>query len=475
MIEQREFYIDGKWVKPAKANDFHVIDAATEEPCAVISLGSRADVDAAVAAARRAFASWSATPREQRIAMVEKLLPILNARVPQTGAAISLEMGAPIDMAVASQATCAPWHLEGFVAAAKDFRWEHERAGGKERIIREPIGVCGLITPWNWPNNQIGLKVIPALIAGCTMVLKPSEIAPLSGIDFAHCMHEAGFPAGVFNLVNGDGAGVGSAMSAHEDIDFISFTGSARAGILISKSAADTIKRVSLELGGKSPNIVFADSDLDHAIARGIGHCFDNTGQSCNAPTRMLVERSVYARAVDIAVKHGSAVKVGNPREHGDHIGPLSSKMQFDKVQALIQAGIDEGARLVLGGTGRPEGFNRGWYVRPTIFADVNNDMRIAREEIFGPVMVMIPFETEDDAVAIANDTPYGLAAYVQTQDMEKAHRVSRQLRAGMVRVNGAGLSAGHPFGGYKQSGNGREGGAWGLDEFLETKIVGGW
>ncbi|MCU0791028.1 MAG: aldehyde dehydrogenase family protein [Nitratireductor sp.] len=475
MIEKREFYIDGKWVKPEVANDFHVIDAATEEPCAVISLGSKADVDKAVAAARRAFPAWAATPREKRIALVEKLLPILNARVPVTGAAISLEMGAPIDMAISSQATCAPWHLEAFLEAAKDFKWEYDRPGRNERIIREPIGVCGLITPWNWPNNQIALKVIPALIAGCTMVLKPSEIAPLSGIDFAECMHEAGFPAGVFNLVNGDGAGVGSAMSAHADIDFISFTGSARAGILISKSAAETIKRVSLELGGKSPNIVFADSDLDKAIQRGVAHCFDNTGQSCNAPTRMLVERKVYPQAVELAVKHGSAIKVGSPREHGDHIGPLASRMQFEKVQSLIQAGIDEGARLVLGGTGRPEGFNRGWYVRPTIFADANNQMRIAREEIFGPVLVMMPFDSEEEAIEIANDTPYGLAAYVQTQDRQKAQRVSRQLRAGMVRVNGAGLSAGHPFGGYKQSGNGREGGAWGLDEFLETKIVGAW
>jgi aldehyde dehydrogenase (NAD+) len=475
MIEKREFYIDGKWVAPATRNDFHVIDAATEEACAVISLGSKADVDKAVAAARRAFPKWSATSLDHRLGLIRRLHEIMVRRLPETGAMISLEMGAPIDMAISSQAACGPWHVEGFLEAVEGFKWEWERPGRNERIIREPIGVCGMITPWNWPSNQIALKVIPALITGCTMVLKPSEIAPLSGIDFAEMMHEAGFPAGVFNLVNGDGAGVGTAMSAHPDIDLMSFTGSARAGILVTKASADTIKRVSLELGGKSPNIVFADSDLDQAIARGVAHCFDNTGQSCNAPTRMLVERTVYDEAVRLAVHHGAKTKVGNPREHGDHMGPLSSKAQFMKVQELIQAGVDEGARLVLGGPGRPDGFNRGWYARPTIFADVHNGMRIAREEIFGPVMVMIPFGEEDEAVEIANDTPYGLAAYIQTQNKEKAHRVGRQLRAGMVRINGAGLSMGHPFGGYKQSGNGREGGIWGLDEFLETKIVGGW
>jgi aldehyde dehydrogenase (NAD+) len=475
MIEKRDFYIDGKWVAPATANDFHVIDAATEEPCAVISLGSKADVDKAVAAARRAFKGWSQTTLAHRIALLEKLLTILNRRLPQTGAAISLEMGAPIDFAINSQAACGPWHLEGFLEAAREVRWEYELKTSGERIIREAIGVCGLITPWNWPSNQIALKVFPALIAGCTMVLKPSEIAPLSGIDFAEMIDEAGFPAGVFNLVNGDGAGVGSALSTHADIDMMSFTGSARGGIAVSKAAADTIKRVSLELGGKSPNIVFADADLDKAIARGVAHCFDNTGQSCNAPTRMIVERSVYPQAVELAVRHGANTKVASPREHGDHIGPLASKAQFMKVQELIEAGIAEGARLVLGGPGRPEGFNRGWYARPTIFADVNNQMRIAREEVFGPVLVMIPFDGEEEAVEIANDTPYGLAAYVQTGNREKAHRVARRLRAGMVRLNGAGLSAGHPFGGYKQSGNGREGGPFGIEEFLEVKIAGGW
>ena len=475
MIEKREFYINGKWVKPVVSNDFQIIDAASEEPCAVISLGSKKDVDAAVAAAGRAFPAWSATSLSHRIGLLQKLLHIMNARLEKTGEIISLEMGAPIDMAISSQAACGPWHLQAFLDAASEFHWEYDRNSKGERIIREPIGVCGLITPWNWPSNQIALKVVPALLAGCTMVLKPSEIAPLSGIDFAEMVHEAGFPAGVFNLVNGDGIGVGSAMSAHPDIALMSFTGSARAGIQISKAAADSIKRVSLELGGKSPNIVFADSDLDAAIQRGVAHCFDNTGQSCNAPSRMLVEESVYGQAVDLAKKHGEKILVGSPREHGGHIGPLASKAQFNKVQELIQAGIDEGARLVLGGTGRPDGFNRGWYLRPTIFADVNNTMRIAREEVFGPVLAMIPFKDEAEAIKIANDTPYGLAAYIQTGDKQKAQRVARALQAGMVRINGAGLSGGHPFGGFKQSGNGREGGIFGLEDYLEVKVVGGW
>ena len=474
MITKREFYIDGKWVAPAVARDLEVIDPATEEACAVISLGSPADVDRAVSAARRAFASWSATPLAERVALLEKLLEIMKRRNQEMGEAISLEMGAPIDFAISDQATCGPWHLEGFLNALKDFDWEHPFTPKGERIVREPVGVCGLITPWNWPINQIALKVLPAIATGCTCVLKPSEIAPLSAIVFTGMMEEAGFPAGVYNMVNGDGAGVGSAMSAHPDIDMMSFTGSTRAGILVSQAAAPTIKRVTLELGGKSPNIVFADADLDKAIRKGVTHCMENTGQSCNAPTRMLVERKVYDDAVDLAAKHGSAVKVGNPREHGDHIGPLVSQMQYDKVQELIEAGIAEGARVVIGGTGRPEGFNRGYFVRPTIFADVNNSMRIAREEVFGPVLAMIPFEDEEEAIAIANDTPYGLAAYVQTGDATKGERVARALRAGMVRINGAGLSMGHPFGGYKQSGIGREGGVFGLEDFLETKIISG-
>jgi len=479
MIVRREFLIDGKWVKPAIARDFEVIDPATEEPSAIISLGSAADVDRAVAAAARAFPKWSATPLAERVALLEKLLAVMNARNTEMGEAISLEMGAPIDFAISDQATCGPWHLEGFLEAISDFDWEYGFTRKGEKIVREPIGVVGLITPWNWPINQIALKVIPALAAGCTCVLKPSELAPLSAFVFASMMEEAGFPAGVYNMVNGDGAGVGTAMSTHPGIDMVSFTGSTRAGIAITQAAATTIKRVTLELGGKSPNIVFADAGLgngglDKAIARGVAHCFENTGQSCNAPTRMLVERPVYAEAVALAVRHGAAVKVGNPREHGPHIGPVANGAQFAKVQALIEAGIGEGARPVLGGPGRPEGFNRGFYVRPTIFADVDNSMRIAREEVFGPVLAMLPFDSEEEAVAIANDTPYGLAAYVQTSDPAKGERVGRQLRAGMVRINGAGLSKGHPFGGYKQSGNGREGGKWGIEDFLETKIMSG-
>ncbi len=475
MIEKREFYIDGKWVKPAVANDLEVIDPATEEPCAVISLGSGADVDRAVAAARAAFPAWSRTGVAERKALLEKLLGIMKVHNQDMAEAISLEMGAPIDLATSAQAGSGPWHLQGFLKAIDDFNWEEDFGDKGERIIHEPIGVCGLITPWNWPVNQIALKVLPAIATGCTCVLKPSEIAPLSALVFAGMIDKAGFPAGVFNLVNGDGAGVGSALSAHPDIDMMSFTGSTRAGILVSKAAADTVKRVTLELGGKSPNIVFSDADLQKAISRGVTHCFENTGQSCNAPTRMLVQSSIYDQAVDMAVRAGSDVKVGNPREHGDHIGPLVSEMQFEKVQGLIGAAIDEGARLVLGGPGRPEGFNRGYFVRPTIFADVSNDMRIAREEVFGPVLAMIPFDDEDEAVEIANDTPYGLAAYVQTTDIERAHRVARQLRAGMVRINSRGLSAGTPFGGYKQSGIGREGGRWGLEDFVETKVVSGW
>ncbi len=475
MIDKREFYIEGKWVTPAAARDFDVIDPATEEPCAVITLGGEADAEKAIAAARRAFPGWAATPLAERVALMEKLLEVMDRRNEEMGEAISLEMGAPIDLALNDQAGSGPWHLKGFLKALKDFEWEYDFGDRGERIIHEPIGVCGLITPWNWPVNQIALKVLPALLAGCTCVLKPSEIAPLSGMIFAEMIDEAGFPAGVFNLVNGDGPGVGTVLSSHPEIDMVSFTGSTRAGILISQAAAKTVKRVTLELGGKSPNIVFADADLEKAVKRGVTHCFENTGQSCNAPTRMLVEAPVYEKAVDLAAKYGAEVKVGNPREHGGHIGPLASEVQFDKVQGLIETGIAEGARLVLGGPGRPEGFNRGYFVRPTIFADVNNQMTIAREEIFGPVLAMIPFSGEDEAIAIANDTPYGLAAYVQTTDKDKGRRVARSIRAGMVRINHKGLSAGHPFGGYKQSGNGREGGVWGLEDFLETKIVSGW
>ncbi|QBK29682.1 aldehyde dehydrogenase family protein [Roseitalea porphyridii] len=472
MIEKRQFYIDGKWVDPTQPNDCDVHDPATEEACAVISLGTAADVDRAVVAARAAFPRWAATPLAERRALLEKLGEVMKRRHDDLAEAISLEMGAPIDFARGEQVGAGPWHLKGFLKAMDEFAWE-EKFTDRETIVREPVGVVGLITPWNWPINQIALKVIPAVAAGCTCVLKPSEIAPLSALVWAELMDEAGFPAGVFNLINGDGPTVGEAMSNHPGIDMMSFTGSTRAGSAVMRGAAGSIKRVTLELGGKSPNIVFADADLQKAVRRGVTAMMENTGQSCNAPSRMIVEQDVYEEAVGLAKDVTESITVGNPREAGDHIGPLVSAAQFDKVQGLIETGIAEGARIVAGGPGRPEGFNRGWYARPTVFADVSNDMTIAREEIFGPVLSMIPFSGgEDEAVAIANDTPYGLAAYLWTGDAERGDRVGRRLRAGMVRVNGAGLSAGHPFGGYKQSGNGREGGVWGLEDFTEVKVL---
>ncbi|GAA2885845.1 aldehyde dehydrogenase (NAD+) [Aminobacter niigataensis] len=476
MLRKTNFFIDGKWVAPAVAKELEVINPADEQAFAVISLGSPADVDKAVEAAQRAFPAWSATSREQRLALLEKLLTAYNRRVRDMAQAISWEMGAPIKLALESQASSGAGHIKSFIEVLKRFEFEEplNAANPQERIVREPIGVCGLITPWNWPMNQVALKVVPALAAGCTVVLKPSEIAPMSSIVFAEMMEEAGFPAGVFNMVNGDGPTVGEAMSRHPGIDMMSFTGSTRAGVAVTKAASETVKRVTLELGGKSPNIVFDDADLTDAVTRGLAHCFENTGQSCNAPSRMLVQRPVYDKAVDIAAKYAATVKIGNPAEDGDHIGPLSSDVQFDKVQGMIDAGIKEGARVVAGGLGRPEGFNRGYFVRPTVFADANNDMRIAREEIFGPVVAMIPFETEEEAIAIANDTPYGLSAYVQTGDKARAQRVARKLRAGMVQINGTSRPYGSPFGGYKQSGLGREGGKWGLEDFLEVKAISG-
>ncbi|MEO5325997.1 aldehyde dehydrogenase family protein [Mesorhizobium sp. CC13] len=476
MLRKTEFFIDGKWVAPAVARELAVINPADEQPFAVISLGSPADVDKAVKAAQRAFPAWSATSRAERIGYLEKLLAAYRRRMRDMAEAISAEMGAPMKLALESQAACGAGHIESFIEVLGEFEFEEplNEKNPQERIVREPIGVCGLITPWNWPMNQVTLKVVPALAAGCTVVLKPSEIAPMSSIVFAEMMEEAGFPAGVFNMVNGDGPTVGEAMSRHPGIDMMSFTGSTRAGTAVTRAAAETVKRVALELGGKSPNIVFADVELEDAVTRGLAHVFENTGQSCNAPTRMLVQRPVYDKAVDIAAKYAATVTVGQPAEDGDHIGPLSSDVQFDKVQGMIDAGIKEGARLVAGGLGRPEGFNRGYFVRPTVFADVNNDMRIAREEIFGPVLAMIPFETEEEAIAIANDTPYGLSAYVQSADKVRAQRVARKLRAGMVQINGTDRPYGSPFGGYKQSGLGREGGKWGLEDFLEVKAISG-
>ncbi|WP_299889478.1 aldehyde dehydrogenase family protein [uncultured Ruegeria sp.] len=476
MIEKRNFYINGQWAAPSAANDFEVINPSTEDPCAVISLGSEADTNAAVAAAKAALPGWMATPAADRIALVEKLISIYQTRTEDLAQAMSQEMGAPIDMARSQQVGAGSWHLDGFVRAAKAF--EFERPLGEhapnDRIIYEAVGVAALITPWNWPMNQVTLKVGAAAIAGCTMVLKPSEQSPLNAMIFAEMMDEAGFPPGVFNLVNGDGAGVGSQLSAHPDVDMVSFTGSTRAGTAISKAAADTLKKVHLELGGKGANVVFADAD-EKAVKRGVLHMMNNTGQSCNAPSRMLVQRPIYDQAVETAAEVANKVSVGPASEEGRHIGPVVNELQWGKIQDLIQKGIDEGARLVAGGTGRPEGLNKGYYVRPTVFADANNQMTIAREEIFGPVLTMIPFDTEEEAVEIANDTPYGLTNYVQTQDGDRANRMARVLRSGMVEMNGKSRSAGSPFGGMKQSGNGREGGVWGLEDFLEVKAVGGW
>ena len=476
MLSKRQFYIEGEWVDPATSNDFDVINPSNEEPCAVISLGDKADTDAAVAAANRAFWDWAGTSKEERIAVVEKISENYMARFNDIAEAISLEMGAPIDLAKGPQTGAGAWHIGNFIKAAKKFEFDRPLGAHApdNAILYEPVGVCGLITPWNWPMNQVALKVIPALLTGCTMVLKPSEVAPLSSLVFAEIVHDSGVPKGVFNLVNGDGPGVGTQLSGHKDVNMISFTGSTRAGIAIAKNAADTLKRVHQELGGKGANVIFADAD-EKAVFRGARHCFNNTGQSCNAPTRMLVEESIYDRAVDEARSVAERLEVGPAEKEGKHIGPLVSQNQFDKVQDLIQKGIDEGARLVAGGPGRPDGLNRGYFTRPTVFADVSNDMTIAREEIFGPVLSIIPFKGEREAIAIANDTPYGLTNYVQTQDQDRLMRVTRQLRSGMVQVNGASLGAGSPFGGMKASGNGREGGVWGLEDFLEVKAVAGW
>ncbi|HMO07327.1 MAG TPA: aldehyde dehydrogenase family protein [Paracoccaceae bacterium] len=476
MIEKRDFYIDGAWVAPRAGRDCPVIDPSTEEVCAVISLGGEADADAAVAAAKAALPGWAATPPAARRAVVARMLDIYTRRKEDLAQAMSLEMGAPIDMSRADQAECLPWHLTNFLTAFDHIEWIRPLGphAPDSRIALEPIGVVGLITPWNWPMNQVALKVFPALLAGCTCVLKPSEEAPLSSIVFAEMMHEAGLPPGVFNLVNGDGAGVGTRLSTHPDVEMISFTGSTRAGRAISKAAAESLKRVTLELGGKGANLIFADAD-DKAVARGARHCFNNSGQSCNAPTRMLVERSVYDRAVEIAAEVARGTATGPAGQPGRHIGPVVNRRQWDQIQAHIQKGIEEGARLVAGGPGLPEGVNRGYFVRPTVFADVKPGMTIEREEIFGPVLSIIPFDTEEQAVRIANDTPYGLTNYVQSGDGARRNRLARALRAGMVEMNGRPRGAGAPFGGVKQSGRAREGGIWGIEEFLEVKAISGW
>ncbi|MCV0427980.1 MAG: aldehyde dehydrogenase family protein [Roseibium sp.] len=474
MIEKREFYIGGEWVKPEEARDLHVINPATEEPVAVISLGNTVDVDRAVAAANDAFETWSVTSVEDRCALLERIIEVYERRSTEMDLAISLEMGAPIDFAREQQTPSGTGHLQATLEALKAHQFERPSPRGGSLLREEPIGICGLITPWNWPINQIAAKVAPALAAGCTMVLKPSEIAPLSGLLFAEILHEAGCPAGVFNLVNGDGPGVGEALSRHPDIDMMSFTGSTRAGISVSRNSAETVKRVALELGGKSPNLLFADADLETAVRFSVESCFSNSGQSCDAPTRLFVERSVYENVVALAGSIASEVKVGDPSQEGAHIGPVISELQYERIQGHIERGIADGARVVSGGAGKPAGFETGYYVRPTIFADVTNQAHVARQEIFGPVLVIIPFETEEEAIELANDTPYGLAAYIQTGDAIRAKRVSRKLRAGSVYINGASPDWDVPFGGYKQSGNGREFGEFGLEDFLELKAITG-
>ena len=429
-------------------------------------------MDAAVAAAKAAFPGYSRVTVEERISLMENLLKNYMDRYDEMSMAISTEMGAPISFASAAQADCGRGHINAAIEALKKF--EFERQVGSTRIVKEPIGVCGFITPWNWPINQISCKVAPALATGCTMVLKPSEIAPISGYLFTEMMDQAGFPAGVYNMVNGDGPGVGAVISSHPDVDMVSFTGSTRAGILVAKAASETVKRVTQELGGKSPNIIFEDADLETAVSSGVAHMMGNTGQSCNAPSRMLVHSSVYDKAVEIAKQTAAQVAVDDPKKEGGHLGPLSSRVQFDKVQGLIEKGIEEGAELVAGGPGKPGGFATGYFVKPTVFAGVNNQMTIAQEEIFGPVLTMIPFDTEEQAIEIANDTPYGLAAYFSTSDKERANRVAGQLRAGMISLNSASQDYAAPFGGYKQSGNGREWGEYGFDDFLEIKGITG-
>jgi aldehyde dehydrogenase (NAD+) len=470
MIDLRQFYINGQWTSPETPKELAVENPSTEEQIGVISLGSNIDVDKAVVAARNAFDQFSLSSKEERIALLEKLLSAYMNRYDEMAQAISQEMGAPIDFATAAQADCGRGHIQTAIDALKDYEFEHKSANAT--ISHEPIGVCGFITPWNWPINQIVCKVAPALATGCTVVLKPSEIAPLSAHVFAKIVEDAGYPAGVFNLVNGDGIGVGSAISSHPDIDMVSFTGSTRAGALISKSAADTVKRVALELGGKSPNIIFDDVDLEAVVAKGVIGCMENTGQSCNAPTRMLVQESVYNDAVSIATRIANGVQIGPSDKSGDHIGPLVSQAHYDKVQGMIKEAIDSGVTLSAGGLGKPEGFETGFFTKPTIFSNVCNKMNIAQEEVFGPVLVIIPFKDEQEAITIANDSPYGLAAYINTTDDSKATRVAKQMRAGMVRINWASHYYSSPFGGYKQSGNGREWGKYGFEDYLETKAI---
>jgi aldehyde dehydrogenase (NAD+) len=473
MKDCRKFYIDGKWVDPAKAHDFPVINPANEQAIATISLGSPEDVDRAVAAAKRAFEAYSETGVQERLDLLRRIVEVYQSKIEEMAAAISQEMGAPSSLSRKAQAPAGLAHLLETVKVLEHFKFEELK--GSTLMRKEPVGVCGLITPWNWPMNQIVCKVAPALAAGCTMVLKPSEFAPLSAYLFAQILHEAAVPPGVFNLVNGDGPTVGAAISSHPDVAMVSFTGSTRAGVAVAVAAAPTVKRVTQELGGKSANILLDDADFEKAVKQGVQECFRNTGQSCNAPTRMLVPRAKMAEVIVAARQASETTKVGDSLAEDTGVGPLASKAQFDKVERLINKGIEEGAKLIAGGPGRPEGINKGYFVKLTVFADVSNDMTIAREEIFGPVLCIIPYEDEDDAVRIANDTPYGLSGFVTSGNRERAVRVAKRLRSGNVHINGARIDFGGCFGGYKQSGNGREWGEAGLEEFLELKAIFGY
>src|ERR1041384_3633460 len=473
MVNRMQFYIDGAWVDPVvKGKSTPVVNPATEEPMYEIALGSKADVDKAVAAAKRAFTTFSQTSREERVALLTKIIDIYKTRMKEIGAAVSDEMGAPLPMAEKLQAGAGLGHIASTLEVLKNYHFEENV--GTAVVVREPIGVIGMITPWNWPLNQIACKVAPALAAGCTMILKPSEFTPTSALIFAEVLDAAGVPKGVFNLINGLGPEVGVAMSEHPGIDMISFTGSTRAGIDVAKRAANTVKRVSQELGGKSPNVILEDADFTRAVSGGVMHVFNNSGQSCNAPTRMIVPAAKMKEVAAIAKAQAEKTKAGDPKAADTTIGPVVNRTQWDKIQALIKKGIDEGATLVTGGPGLPEGVNKGFYVRPTVFADVTNDMTIAREEIFGPVITILGAKDEAEAVKIANDTPYGLAGYVSAGSVENASRVGRQIRAGNVNLNGVPNERTAPFGGYKQSGNGREWGKFGMEEFLEVKAVAG-
>ncbi len=468
--DNRQFYIDGAWVDPIEPKELKVINPATEEVAGVISMGSSKDVDRAVMAARRAFDSYSRSTPAERLALLERMLAAYKAHYDEIAQAISIEMGAPITLSKTSQTGIGVGHISAMIDVLKNFKFEEMR--GTVRLVQEPVGVCALITPWNWPMNQVAAKVVPALAAGCTMVLKPSEYSPFSAIIWAKVMHEAGVPAGVFNLINGDGNGVGAPLSSHREVDMVSFTGSTRAGSEVARNAAASVKRVHQELGGKSPNVLLDDADFERAVTKSVLHVFQNSGQSCNAPTRMLVPAAKLAEVEAIAKRVAESVVTGDPASEKTNLGPLVSKVQFERVEGYIAKGIAEGAKVVIGGSGRPDGLSKGYFVKPTIFSNVRNDMTIAREEIFGPVLCILPYDSEEQAVQIANDTPYGLAAYVWSKDNLHARRIGAQIRAGQVTLNGASGNMNTPFGGFKMSGNGREWGEFGLRDFLEVKAV---